>query len=529
MLYHAAKFRSRGRLPALTYIHTNGSSITRSSQPLVGIQSKRSLQDEKLILAIFDSGRTVHRTNIIIDARPLGNAMANRAMGAGTESLENYKNCDRLFMGIENIHVMRESLGKISEASWEPDRGADKWLAALESTNWIKHIKNILDSTKLIVDTIEDEGHVLIHCSDGWDRTAQLSSLACICLDPYYRTIEGLQVLIEKEWCSFGHKFNDRCGHTQKASVSSNYSSISYTSLSSSKKDEKETAPVFQQFLDATQNIIKQFPTHFEYSEKLLIDLQNWAYNCQFGTFLLNNEKSRKEKKLCEKTHSVWSYVNENREDYKAASFDPNTLKKRETLNFSSAAKDVQFWKNVFCKFDDEQRFGPLYNQATLRQSGNSSPTSQPLANAYDRYSARSIEEAYMQLYRENAQLEHTIALFEHQISSVDKNISKKMKIIGNVPLETLSINDDCGTEVINDDVTNFMIYYPRQITCSLCKEIFFCSQTQWNCLWCSKIVCSSCSRFKLKISDITKLQSAGKEEKAWRSCNDCYGRVKKR
>lgn len=118
VLYHAAKFRSRGRLPALSYLHRQtGASITRSSQPLVGIKSKRSIQDEKLIESIFESNHdsSDNHHNFIIDARPVSNAMANRAMGAGTESLENYRNCDRLFMGIDNIHVMRDSLNKLVE------------------------------------------------------------------------------------------------------------------------------------------------------------------------------------------------------------------------------------------------------------------------------------------------------------------------------------------------------------------------------------------------------------------------------
>src|SRR3546814_5950098 len=39
---------------------------------------------------------------------------------------------------------------------------------------------------------------VMTPSSHGWDRTAQLTSLAQIILDPYYRTLVGFENLIEK-------------------------------------------------------------------------------------------------------------------------------------------------------------------------------------------------------------------------------------------------------------------------------------------------------------------------------------------
>ncbi len=41
------------------------------------------------------------------------NAMANRAAGKGYENTEFYENVEFQFIGIENIHVMRQSLQKL--------------------------------------------------------------------------------------------------------------------------------------------------------------------------------------------------------------------------------------------------------------------------------------------------------------------------------------------------------------------------------------------------------------------------------
>lgn len=152
--------------------------------------------------------------NLIVDARPTVNALAMQAVGLGSENMDNYRFATKAYLGIDNIHVMRDSLNKVIDTLKDSDiTSIPPNREALGKSGWLKHIANVLDGAGLIARQVAlQHSHVLIHCSDGWDRTSQLSALSQLCLDPYYRTLEGFIVLVEKDWLSFGHMFNHRSG-----------------------------------------------------------------------------------------------------------------------------------------------------------------------------------------------------------------------------------------------------------------------------------------------------------------------------
>ena len=432
VLSHAGKYRSKGRIPALTYLHWGNyvsqtcsvhlhrqASITRSSQPMVGLKNSRSAQDEKLVECIFTSHHSpdtayaapanplvpVHTptsvliygattTNLIIDARPTTNAMANVAIGAGTENMENYRGGKKAYLGIDNIHVMRNSLKCILEALREAETLSspiDRGL--LRKSNWLRHISTLLDGALVIVKNVHlNASHVLIHCSDGWDRTAQLSATAQICLDPYYRTFEGFKVLIEKDWLAFGHKFLDRSGHlssdklftitdapeddsddenfgAQKAAqaffatMQKQFKSTSHL---------KEISPVFHQFLDCVRQIQRQFPERFEFNEDWLLDVHYHLYSCQFGTFLFNNEKQRRVplsgKAYIDQTVSVWDYFSQPSQQSKYLNTEYNPSMDDTDSRLPDAdqgvllpnPKDVRFWHRLFRRGDEEMNGSKL-------------------------------------------------------------------------------------------------------------------------------------------------------------------------
>jgi myotubularin-related protein 1/2 len=134
----------------------------------------------------------------------------------GYESEDAYQNAELIFLDIHNIHVMRKSLWKLKEIVYS-NIEETHWLSNLESKHWLEHIKLILAGALRIAGKVESgKMSVVVHCSDGCHCTTQLTSLAMLTLNGYYRNIRGLEVLVEKEWLSFGHRFQLRVGRGDK-------------------------------------------------------------------------------------------------------------------------------------------------------------------------------------------------------------------------------------------------------------------------------------------------------------------------
>lgn len=247
----------------------------------------------------------------------------------------------------------------------------------------------------IIVRTIHlYNSHVLVHCSDGWDRTSQLSALPQICLDPYYRTAEGLAVLIEKDWLSYGHRFADRSGHlchdrVEFSTARGDESSAQQTFLASVTRQFagpgshafKETCPVFQQFLDCIYQLQRQFPARFEWNEALLRRLQWETYAGRYGTFLFNSEKQRAELQARKKTKSVWESIFDEDNDgklslkseFRSERYDP-TLDDPNSRRADADQgvllvnpQDVKWWFELFGRGDEEMngRPGPTIHVET--------------------------------------------------------------------------------------------------------------------------------------------------------------------
>ncbi|CAF2155693.1 unnamed protein product [Brassica napus] len=202
-LLQACSFRAKCRLPVITWCQPgSGAVIARSSQPLVGLMmNMRSNFDEKLVAAFctqLGANKGERRKLYIADARPRKNALANGAMGGGSESSSNYFQSPIVFFGIDNIHAMRESYSRLRDyldmhgatssdgrssflrhTGWTWGGGNLSSMSAsvslLGDSGWLIHIQNVLAGAAWIAARVAVESAWFL-CTAVMDGTEQLSS-----------------------------------------------------------------------------------------------------------------------------------------------------------------------------------------------------------------------------------------------------------------------------------------------------------------------------------------------------------------
>ncbi|XP_030557838.1 myotubularin-related protein 6 isoform X3 [Drosophila novamexicana] len=486
MLISSSRFRSKGRLPALTYLHNNKASICRCSQPLSGF-SARCLEDEQMLEAIRKTNPNTDYM-FVVDTRPRINAMANRAAGKGYENEAFYENIKFHFLGIENIHVQRASLQKVLEACEQKSPTMSAFLNALESSGWLKHIRSILDTSSFIANAVDKGVSVVVHCSDGWDRTAQVCSLAQLMLNPYYRTIKGFQALIEKDWLAFGHKFSERCGHIQT--------------------DAREVSPIFTQFLDCTWQLMSQRSESFEFNERFLLILHDHVHSCQFGTFVGNCEKDRLDLKLAERTFSLWGYMANHLNEYINPLYKPNI---DESIKANLAPQCIKFWRGMYSRFESgihpREPLGDLLLDS--KEHCNSledhvqhltkriasfknyiSKSAKKLQDATTTTSTKATKEAATNEINDN---KYNYDKKLSELSAADDDHPLKAS---NMSFANLSLNaEQANTQTLTEEISSVALDWKsmRNVTTCSCSTPFDQFSKKTHCWRCGEIFCERC------------------------------------
>ncbi|KAM7537106.1 hypothetical protein Aperf_G00000064601 [Anoplocephala perfoliata] len=359
-LLGSTNFRSRRRFPILTWIHPNGRPvICRSSQPLSGLRNKnkddqRLLKEIRLASTLAAEEKFISRAPpplFVVDTRPRLNALTNRAQGKGYEDEDDYENITFRFLEIPNIHVVRSSLEKMLAVYQMPKATMLELNKAVDKSSWLRILRQIVEAAFFVASRLTADGNdransFLVHCSDGWDRTAQVCALAQLLIDPYYRTFEGFQALVEKDWLHFGHKFGSRCGQTRSV-------------------DSREISPVFTQFLDCTRHLAEFLPTSFEFNTRFLAALHDHSQSGVFGTFVCCSEKERVSYGLADRTPSSWTHFANRRNLYLNPLYTPTDEYEKAGLNsrkpphiivtlpaFVTSPHLYGVWKDLYLRYE---------------------------------------------------------------------------------------------------------------------------------------------------------------------------------
>lgn len=279
-LNHWSSFYRNNCYPLLMWrCYKTRNLLMRSSNTMHGRGDKdsRCIIDEDIIRYICNESSFSRKLTIFTESKT-----AICSNGCSKSPLF-YPNCQVVVWdNLPSVLSTQQSSMKLYMAL---QKGDDiQYLKNIEDTGYLQEISILLDYSLCVVAVLNKSSSlVLLSIGSGVERAAQMSSLVQLLLDPYYRTLDGFQVLIQKEWCSISFPFKKR-------------NLIDFS-------EEEELSPLFLQFLDCVWQLMQQYPLTFEYSEQLLELFAEHSYSGRFGTFLNEPENN------ISSTLSIWPYI----------------------------------------------------------------------------------------------------------------------------------------------------------------------------------------------------------------------------
>lgn len=196
------------------------------------------------------------KKGVIFDLRDVNAMKAAKSRGGGYETDSNYPLWKRVNKHLDRYDQLQSSYARLAETfvngsgnnsgivggSGGNDEDTD-FLSRVEATNWLQNVRQCLHAAAMVADAMHNgNACVLVHGADGWDNTLVVCALVQIILEPQTRTLNGFELLIEREWLHAGHPFSRRCAKSAFGSTS-----------------HKQEAPVFILFLDCVRQVSKHF------------------------------------------------------------------------------------------------------------------------------------------------------------------------------------------------------------------------------------------------------------------------------
>ena len=343
-------------------------------------------------------------------------AAVGHALAGAVSTVAPILGVDHIMVDLANHHAVRASIdalrqlvhderdsatGESVRAALDPSTDADgtstplmgdgssigdvhmTWSQELAGTQWLAHVAILLDgAVRVSWAWLARGGSLIVQCATGRDRSAQLSALIQLLLEPRYRSKTGFAKLVQKEFGAFGFAFSQRLG-TASAPT--------------------ERSPIFLQFLDAVHQLRRQCPESFEFSDAFLVDLAIFSGSEWWSDFLFDDERTRLQQQLGSRCPSVWDWMlapgarSASGQSYTCADYTKTSdmrARSHGILPVRVGVRHLAFWSSLFLRYDaDSLRAGgmasspPSTSHSVAAASGTLGTSSEPDASGVGRVS----------------------------------------------------------------------------------------------------------------------------------------------